>query len=201
MAFRRKHRDFDQDPFTDLLFNALLGFTFMFLVAIMFLNPPTKTGIVDPKAEYIITATWEQGRPDDLDLWVQGPGNEVVWFRNQEADLMHLDRDDRGTVNDQLVVDGKEVRNPLNQEVVTIRGQAPGEYIVNLHYYNTQTKRPLDAEVEIVKVNPRLEVVFHGTVRLERLGQEKTAARFTVARDGRVTDVNTLPASLVSVDR
>ncbi|MDT0618137.1 hypothetical protein RM531_06600 [Salinisphaera sp. P385] len=201
MAFRRKHRDFDQDPFTDLLFNALLGFTFMFLVAIMFLNPPTKTGIVDPKAEYIITATWEEGRPDDLDLWVQGPGNEVVWFRNQEADLMHLDRDDRGTVNDQLVVDGKEVRNPLNQEVVTIRGQAPGEYIVNLHYYNTQTKRPLDAEVEIVKVNPRLEVVFHGTVRLERLGQEKTAARFTVARDGRVTDVNTLPASLVSVDR
>ncbi len=201
MAFRRKHRDFDQDPFTDLLFNALLGFTFMFLVAIMFLNPPTKTGIVDPKAEYIITATWEEGRPDDLDLWVQGPGNEVVWFRNQEADLMHLDRDDRGTVNDQLVVDGKEVRNPLNQEVVTIRGQAPGEYIVNLHYYNTQTKRPLDAEVEIVKVNPRLEVVYHGTVRLERLGQEKTAARFTVARDGRVTDVNTLPASLVSVDR
>ncbi|MEQ8798231.1 MAG: hypothetical protein RJQ08_09530 [Salinisphaeraceae bacterium] len=201
MAFRRKHRDFDQDPFTDLLFNALLGFTFMFLVAIMFLNPPTKTGIVDPKAEYIITATWEEGRPDDLDLWVQGPGNEVVWFRNQEADLMHLDRDDRGTVNDQLVVDGREVRNPLNQEVVTIRGQAPGEYIVNLHYYNTQTKRPLDAEVEIVKVNPRLEVVFHGAVRLERLGQEKTAARFTVARDGRVTDVNTLPASLVSVDR
>ncbi|MDT0633817.1 hypothetical protein [Spectribacter hydrogenoxidans] len=201
MAFRRKHRDFDQDPFTDLLFNALLGFTFMFLVAIMFLNPPTKTGIVDPKAEYIITATWEEGRPDDLDLWVQGPGNEVVWFRNQEADLMHLDRDDRGTVNDQLVVDGQAVKNPLNQEVVTIRGQAPGEYIVNLHYYNTQTKRPLDAEVEIVKVNPRLEVVYHGTVRLERLGQEKTAARFTVARDGSVTDVNTLPASLVSVDR
>ena len=26
------------DPFTDLLFNALLGFTYLFLIAIMFMN-------------------------------------------------------------------------------------------------------------------------------------------------------------------
>ena len=55
------------DPFTDLLFNALLGFTFLFLVAIMFMNPEAKTGIIDPKAEYIITVTWEDNNPDDID--------------------------------------------------------------------------------------------------------------------------------------
>ena len=42
---------FRSDPFTDLLFNALLGFTFLFLVAIMFMNPEAKSGIIDPKAE------------------------------------------------------------------------------------------------------------------------------------------------------
>ena len=54
---RTKDR-FRSDPFTDLLFNALLGFTFLFLVAIMFMNPEAKSGIIDPKAEYILTITW-----------------------------------------------------------------------------------------------------------------------------------------------
>ena len=61
MAFRRKRRHSDTDPFTDLLFNALLGFTFMFLIAVFFLNPPTQTGEIPAKAEYIVTATWESG--------------------------------------------------------------------------------------------------------------------------------------------
>lgn len=201
MAFRRRHRDFDQDPFTDLLFNALLAFTFMFLVAILFLNPPAKTGIVEPKAEYIITATWGDGRPDDVDLWVQGPAGNVVWFRKQEAGLMNLDRDDRGLVNDQMVINNQTVRNPLNQEVVTIRGQAPGEYIVNLHYYNSKTQRPVTAEVEVVRVNPTLEVIYHGSTTLERVGDEATAVRFTLGRDGQVTGMNTLAASLVKIRR
>jgi hypothetical protein len=34
------------DPFTDLLFNALLGITFLFLIAIMFMNPIAKAGNV-----------------------------------------------------------------------------------------------------------------------------------------------------------
>ena len=56
------------DPFTDLLFNALLGFTFLFLIAIMFMNPIAKQGNVSLKAEYIITITWPENRPDDVDV-------------------------------------------------------------------------------------------------------------------------------------
>ena len=47
---------------------------------------------------------------------------------------MHLDRDDRGNVNDTIDFDGKTIDNPLNQEIVTIRVVVPGEYIVNVHY-------------------------------------------------------------------
>ncbi len=64
---------FRSDPFTDLLFNALLGFTFLFLVAIMFMNPEAKSGIIDPKAEYILTITWDDFSPDDIDVWVEDP--------------------------------------------------------------------------------------------------------------------------------
>ena len=83
----------NSDPFTDLLFNALLGFTFLFLIAIMFMNPVAKKGIIDPKAEYIITITWADNNPDDVDTWVEDPNGNLIWFRNREAGLVHLDRD------------------------------------------------------------------------------------------------------------
>ena len=80
---------------------------------------------------------------------------------------------------------------------MTIRGFAPGEYTVNVHYYETKNGEPVNVNVSVVKVNPRAEVVYYGTVSLNRKGDEATAARFTVDREGGVTDVNTLPKTLV----
>jgi len=185
------------DPFTDLLFNALLGFTFLFLVAIMFMNPEAKSGIIDPKAEYILTVTWEDNSPDDVDVWVEDPEGQIVWFRTPEAGLLHLDRDDRGLINDTITINNEEVQNPLNQEVVTLRGVVKGEYVVNLHYYASETGKPVDVHVRLAKVNPKLEIVYYGTVNLEKRGDEKTAVRFTIGRDGNVFGINFLPKSLV----
>ncbi len=187
------------DPFTDLLFNALLGFTFLFLVAIMFMNPEAKSGIIDPKAEYIITITWEDNSPDDVDTWVEDPEGQILWFRTPEAGLLHLDRDDRGLVNDTITIAGEEVQNPLNQEVVTLRGVVKGEYIVNLHYYASETGTPVDVNVRLVKVNPKLEVIYYGTVNLEKRGDEKTAVRFKIGGDGDVYGINFLPKNLVEL--
>lgn len=194
MSIKKRFRS---DPFTDLLFNALLGFTFLFLVAIMFMNPEAKTGIIDPKAEYILTITWEDFSPDDVDVWVEDPEGQIVWFRAPEAGLLHLDRDDRGLVNDTITINGEEVENPLNQEVVTLRGVVKGEYVVNLHYYASETEKPVDVNVRLAKVNPKLEVVYYGTVNLEKKGDEKTAVRFSIGRDGEVYGINFLPKSLV----
>lgn len=199
MAMRRPRRSYEDDPFTDLLFNALLGFTFLFLVAIIYLNPPAKSGIIDPKAEFIITVTWEDGSPDDIDTWVEGPNGELIWFKQPEQGLIHLDRDDRGQANDMLLVDGKEIINPLNQEVVTLRGVEPGEYVVNVHYYQSQTARPVAVTVRVARVNPQLEIVYYGTLTLPVRGAEKTAVRFTIVEDGRVENVNTLDKPLVTV--
>ncbi|MEE9552462.1 MAG: hypothetical protein V3V89_05395 [Gammaproteobacteria bacterium] len=187
------------DPFTDLLFNALLGFTFLFLVAIMFMNPEAKSGMIDPKAEYIITITWEDFSPDDIDTWVEDPDGQVIWFRNPEAGLLHLDRDDRGLLNDTITINGEEVQNPLNQEVVTIRGIVKGEYVVNLHYYASETQKPVKVNVRLVKVNPALEIIYYGTVSLDKAGEEKTAFRFIIGRDGKISGLNFLPKQLVSI--
>ncbi len=189
----------ESDPFTDLLFNALLGFTFLFLVAIMFMNPDAKSGIIDPKAEYILTVTWEDNSPDDIDTWVEDPDGRIIWFRSPEAGLLHLDRDDRGLLNDTITVNGEELQNPLNQEVVTIRGVVRGEYVVNLHYYASVTKKAVDVNVRLVKVNPALEVIYYGTINLGEAGDEKTVLRFHIGADGKVYDINFLPKKLVSI--
>lgn len=196
---RFAQRNIRTDPFTDLLFNALMGFTFLFVIAIIFLNPDPKSGVITPKAEYIVTVNWKDLSPNDVDIWVEEPNGGVVWFRNPEAGLLHLDRDDRGNFNDTIVVGGEEITNPLNQEVVTLRGSLAGEYVVNLHYYETKDNSPVEASVKVEKVNPKLEVVYYGNLTLEAKGEEKTAVRFRIAPGGSVTSTNFLPKKLVSV--
>jgi len=197
MAVLRPRRTDEIDPFSDLLFNTLLIFVMLFAIAIVAMNPKAKTGVIDAKAEFIITVTWPDMNPNDIDTWVEDPGGNRVWFRQREGGMMHLDRDDRGLANDSIVVNGQQVVNPLNQEVVTIRGFAPGEYTVNAHYYDSKDGKPVEVTVSIVKVNPRAEVVYYGSLTLARKGDEATAARFSVDRDGRVTGVNTLAKTLV----
>jgi hypothetical protein len=113
MANRKRSREQEVDPMYDMLFNMLIAFVFCFIIAFLSINPKAqKSGDIPAKAEFIITLSWPDNDPNDLDLWTQGPSGEVVWFRNREAGLMHLDRDDRGSSNNTIIVNGKKVDRP-----------------------------------------------------------------------------------------
>lgn len=185
------------DPMTAILFKMIQALTFFFVLAVLFMNPEVKKGLVNPKAEYILTTAWADGSPDDIDIWVEDPKGNIVWFRNREADLVHLDRDDRGMLNDTLENNGQQLSNPLNQEIVTIRGVVPGEYVVNLHYYASETGKPVEASVRLDKVNPTLKVVHYGKLTLAARGDEKTALRFHLDSDGNVSGINQVFKSIV----
>ena len=206
MARRRVSREPEVDPFYDMLFNMLIAFVFCFLIALLAMNPKAlKAGDIPAKAEYIITLSWPDLDPNDIDLWVQSPAGDVVFYRSREAGLLHLDRDDRGNSNDTILVNGQAIVNPLNQEVVTLRGIAPGEYVVNAHYFESKevdakdprAGQPVEVNLSVVKVNPRAEVVFYGKHLLSGRGDEATLARFTIRSDGTVTGINTLSKRLV----
>jgi|TARA_B110000285_G_scaffold220843_1_gene273070 hypothetical protein len=179
-----KKRYSNFDPFTDLLFNILLGFTFLFFITILFINPITKLGNINMKAEYIITVDWKDSLPDDIDLWVKDPNGEIVSYLKKDAGWLHLDRDDRGVVNDKVIIDGKEVIYPINREVVTLRGIIPGEYVVNLYLYDHKSNDPVEAKIIIEKVNPSLKLVFIGDVVLKNEDSELTITKFRLDSEG-----------------
>lgn len=186
------------DAFTDLLFNALLGFAFMFFISFALIQKPVDEGNIESKAEFIISVEWEDYHPDDVDLIVEDPQGNIVYFQNKEDGLMHLDRDDRGTLADRLIIDGVNVENPANQEIITIRGIMAGEYIVNLLHYKANFVVPLKTKVKIEKINPRLEVVYFGDHFLTKTGDELTAVRFFLDEKGNVQDLNFIEKLLIT---
>lgn len=196
MRQRRTLRYRSTDPFIDLLFNALLGFTFLFLVSVMFIKPDARKGRVNLKAEYIISVTWPDHLADDIDLWVQDPIGEIVSYLQKDASWLHLDRDDRGEINDTITVNGEKVVYPINQEVVTIRGIIPGEYVVNLYYYKAAGTLPVDTLVKVEKVNPTLQTVFVRKVVMEQQDDELTVVRFVLDENGQIKGMNSLPKRL-----
>ena len=113
---------------------------------------------------------------------------------------MHLDRDDRGMFKDVVLFNGKEVTNPLNQEIVSFRGLEDGEYIVNIVHYIANGAAPLPVSVKVEKLNPTVKVVFYQTLDLNGSGDERTAVRFTL-QDDQVVNVNNVPISLVELTR
>jgi len=189
------------DPFSVMLFKALQVVAFLFFIALLAINPEAKEGKIESKAEFIITLTWPDDHPDDIDLYAEDPLGNIVWYHQREAGFMVLDRDDRGSANNSITVDGRKISSPIRQETVSIRGIVAGEYTVNVHYFLATKGGPVPAVVKIEKVNPTVEVVSYDTLSLSRMGEEKTAARFRIAADGHVLDVNHRDKSLIQLTR
>jgi hypothetical protein len=189
------------DPFSVMLFKALQVVAFLFFIALLVMNPEAKQGKIDTKAEFIITLGWPDSHPDDIDLYTEDPLGNIVWYHEREAGFMVLDRDDRGGLNNSITVNGRKVMSPIRQETVSIRGIVAGEYTVNVNYYLATTTAPVPVSVKIEKVNPTVEVIFYDTIVLDHMGQEKTAARFRIAQDGKVLDVNHRDKSLIQLTR
>ena len=145
--------------------------------------------------------SWPDAHPDDVDLYVEDPGGNIVWYHEREAGFMVLDRDDRGGANNSITVNGRKFVSPIRQETVTIRAIVAGEYTVNVNHYLATTGRPVPVTVKVEKLNPIVEVISYDTLMLDHSGQEDTAVRFRVAENGEVTDVSRRAKSLIQLTR
>ena len=179
--------------FIDLLFNIILGFAFLFIIAFLLIKPEAKKEDFNRRAEFVVVMEWDNDASGDIDLYVEDPTGKQVSFRYHNHNFMHLDKDDLGAMNDTVVnADGSTTTIAINREVVTIRGIIKGEYTVNGHYYSLRTydkikpKKPvITVRVELHKVNP-YSIMWVGEKTFNRRGQEETFLRFRLDKDGKV---------------
>ena len=191
----------DSTPFVDLLFNLLLGFAFLFIISFLMIQPILKKAEVHTQAEYIITVTWPVNNKDDIDTWLEDPLGNVLFFRNKEVGLSHLDRDDLGHANDVIyLADGSSVTYPYNQEITTIRGFIGGEWTLNLHMYSKNEENPTTARVVVDKLNPKLKTIIAKDITLGERGEEITVARFEMGSSGDILSVNDMYKGLIKVE-
>ena len=189
------------DPLGVMLFKALQVIAFLFFIALLMVSPDSNGGKIGSKAEFIITMDWPDNHPDDLDLFVQDPAGNIAWYRRREAGFLTLDRDDRGGANDFIVVNGKKISSPVREEIVTIRGIVAGEYTVNVSHFQATTGQPVSVNVKVQKLNPTAQVIFDNKLTVDHTGDEKTAVRFALDAEGKVTDVHQRSKSLLETFR
>ena len=193
--------------FTDLLFNILVGFAFLFIIAFILIKPEAKKQDFERKAEFVVVLEWDHDQPDDIDLYVQDPTGTKAHFRLPITNFMYLDKDDLGYANDIVKnIDGTITKVNINREVVTIRGIIPGEYIINAHYYSARkwsgqtlstnvdnsyelrkgksTGKQLTVKIELHKVDP-YKIWWIGEKTFTHKAQEETFVRFTIDPDGK----------------
>jgi len=178
--------------FIDLLFNILLGFAFLFIIAFLLIKPEAKKKDFERRAEFVVVMEWDNDASGDIDLYVEDPTSKQVSFRYHNHNYMHLDKDDLGAMNDTVVnADGSISTVKINREVVTIRGIIEGEYVINGHYYSERSfdkinpKKPaVTVKVELHKVNP-YSIMWAGEKKFTHKGQEETFLRFRLDKDGK----------------
>lgn len=193
--------------FTDLLFNLVIGFVYLFMIAFILINPISKKGDVVKKADYLIVIEWNHDLNDDIDLWVKDPAGNTVAFVNKQAGLMHLEKDDLGFSGDEVRHGQTTVKTIfLNREVVTLRGVIAGEYQVMAHVYNklytvhkgTPTKNlPGIITLQVIKINPYNEV-YTSKYPYSEVGQEISLVRFRLSEDGAWLGHSTLESDIIS---
>ena len=193
--------------FNDMLFNLVVGFVFLFVVAFILINPPTKRNDIPTKAEYLFVIEWDPEAKDDIDLWVRDPNGVTVSFTRKEGGLLNLEKDDLGSSNDTYTNPNGEISViKINREVTTMRGIIPGTYTVFAHVYNIYHEmvfndatgswdtittdgddgyRPLT--FTLIKVNPYVEV-YRSEHRYRAKGQEIPLIEFDLDADGNASN-------------
>jgi hypothetical protein len=173
------------------------------LVAILFLlkTEEEQVKMRPPNVLYEVILTWDGVSEDDLDLYVQSASGHRVSFSNREGgegSLISLDHDALGRRrNNSLAANARGKVVAFNEEVVSFRGVTEGENIVTVHVYAKRDSAPTKGTIKLIKIKPFKEVIVREK-DFTTTGEQKTAFRFKTDKNGKIIDINELPANLVN---
>lgn len=171
--------------FVDLLFNLLVGFTCLFVIAFLLINPIAKNGVVDPPIKLMVEMTWDDNSSADIDLYVMGPDRVPVFYANKENGYITLKRDDLGLVSDKYEVNGKRVTVKRNYEIITLTDLPDGDYVINIHHFSSRSG-PEEVKVRVTNIQ-RYGIVSDSNFTISSK-QEHTMIVFQV-KNGIITNL------------
>jgi len=176
--------------FVDLLFNLLVGFTSLFVIAFLLINPISKTGVIDPPIKFMVELTWADDSSTDMDLYIRGPDGSNVFYANRTNGYITLKRDDLGTRSDTFVINGVPTTIHRNYEVTSMTALPDGDYIVNVFWFGgvDNIGTPEEVSVRVTSIQP-FGIVYENNI-LVSYRQESTAITFRVA-NGKIVDMRT----------
>ncbi len=183
--------------FLDLLFNTLLCFAALFAISFVLINPVKENKKIDVNADFLITVSWPEDMHDDIDVYIQDPQGEIVYYGKKESELIHLDRDDLGQDGDSVETEFGLIEYRDNREILTVRKAMQGEYIVNIHVYSKRASSTTPVTVQVDKINP-FSTVFLKTFDTTFSKEELTACRFTLNEDLEIKSITRTPYKLVN---
>jgi hypothetical protein len=170
--------------FQDVLMSMILGMLFLTVTLLASVTKKAEDAAagIKPPGNLIVAITWPN-EDTDIDLWLDGPGEDVpVQYNHKNGSLWDLLRDDRGTGD----------QSSFNYEDAYTRGVVEGEYTINVVCFRgcEPGKIPVDVEVSINPPDGGTATVpiLKTKVLLEKFKQEKTAARFMLTKEGRVVE-------------
>lgn len=175
--------------FVDLLFNLLVGFTSLFIIAFLMINPVARDGEVTPPVKMFVEIEWDKDAHTDIDLFVRGPDGVTVFYGNRDGAYMTLQRDDLGASNDTYLINGETVVIKRNYEIVNFTDLPPGEYVIAVFYFSAQGG-PLDIKARVRSISP-FKPVYDGEAIGLTPRNERTILSFVVNSEGKITDLNT----------
>src|SRR5215469_18419115 len=147
--------------FRDMLFLLVFAYLVISAVALAYVskNKDESKGAAAP-GNVIVELNWPPSYDDDVDLWVQGPGDVPVGYSNKSGVIFNLLRDDLGHSGDPV---------SMNYEIAYGRGIWPGEYTVNAHLYRSVDHRfpiPVHATVSVHDAQGHVRRILESTAEL-----------------------------------
>lgn len=198
MKFNRAYHG-NNISFIDMLFNIIIVFVLLFFIAILLMNPVSKKDDIVAKADLLVTMTWPDHNPHDIDLWIKPPNGSAIGFTHKENSYLFLDRDDLGASNNFTVINGQKASISIRREVMSFRGKEPGRYIVNIQFFLPKEPSgfqlysydgtPVPVIIELVQINPTYKILAKKEISLTAVKEEKTAFSFII-RDDTVTEID-----------
>ncbi len=162
---------------SDVLFSPGMMFLILFLMVIVFINPPKKQveaeAAVKMPGNIMVWIRWPDYVDVDVDLWAQAPGDRPVGYSNRAGNTFNLLRDDLGSTRD---------TTKLNYEVIFGRDMPNGKYTINVHLFrNGSELTEVSVDVDVfISYGSRTETIAKKRVILTQVGQEITVVNFVL---------------------